>query len=167
MTSVRIVVTTEYGDVDITEQSAIRLSNGQERPTLDELLDEATAKIRRAYNLADPIVPTNQPPGVTLSDTNRYLIYRAFDDGMGGGITDIVPADEPGYFSCLWAGDDGYEAMEGIEVDGVLYSIVPESGGGLMSVYVGDDLTGGGMTNHVTVNNIQAARAHIKERTGS
>lgn len=161
MSRVTIRVETGRGEVEVSEES-IRLTwNGVELPRLEVLLEDAMTKVRRAYNLEDPTGPTDAVAGVTLSDTNRYLIYRAFDDGVGGGIHNIVPADEPGYFSCR--DEDGIEWMEGTEVDGVLYSIVPESGGGLISVYVGEQLAGDGMSSVRTVNSVDAARTHIAE----
>ena len=69
-----------------------------------------------------------------ISDANRMLIYRAYDDGDGNTVT-LEPTGEPeGWFVGT---HEGEPVMEGVEVDGRLYSVVPQSGGGLVAVLVG------------------------------
>jgi hypothetical protein len=74
---------------------------------------------------------------VPISDANRAILYRAYDDGNGGNIT-LATSDVEGYFVGLW---EDVEIMEGTEVDGVLYSVCPQSGGGLVTVLVGEQIT--------------------------
>lgn len=73
---------------------------------------------------------------LSITDSNRLLIYRAYDDGDGNTIT-LEPSDKDNWFVGTY---DGYLVMEGIEVDGTLYSVCPQSGGGLVAVLVGDEI---------------------------
>jgi len=74
---------------------------------------------------------------VPISDANRAILYRAYDDGDGRNIS-LVTSDVEGYFVGVW---EDHEVMEGTEIDGVLYSVCPQSGGGLVTVLIGDQLT--------------------------
>lgn len=70
-----------------------------------------------------------------ISDANRMLLYRAYDDGDGNTIS--LQPDGDGWFIGTW---DGHPVVEGVEVDGTLYSVVPQSGNGMVSVLVGKQI---------------------------
>lgn len=126
MSRVTIRVSTEDGDVQIVEASTLE--------TVETLLDRALIKVCAAYDiLPESKTPNNIQSGVTLSDTSRALLYRAYDDGDGGTFS-LVSSKTPGYFEGLYNGD---YVMEGTEVGGTLYSICSNSGGGTVSVLVG------------------------------
>jgi len=74
---------------------------------------------------------------IPISDANRALLYRAYDDGNGGNIT-LVPSEHENYFVGMW---EDHEVMEGTEIDGVLYSVCPQSGGGWVTVLTGEQIT--------------------------
>ena len=71
-----------------------------------------------------------------IRDANRAILYRAYDDGDGNTIS-LVPSHHGGWFVGTWDGDP---VMEGIEVEGTLYSVVPQSGNGTVSVLVGQEI---------------------------
>ena len=162
MTRVTIRVETDYGDTEVSEQNVWTKWGGEETPRLEVLLDMAMTKVRRAYDLVDQDTPAIDGGGVTLSDTNRYLIYRAFDDGMGTPFA-IEPSDEPEYFRFMF---DGNEVMKGTEVNGNLYCILPMSGGGFMSVLTGQELSDG-ISHGVTFDSEVEARNFIAETTAT
>ena len=80
-------------------------------------------------------------PSFKLSDANRMLVYRAYDDGDGNTVA-IQPSSTPGYFVGVY---DDTVVMSGIEIDGKLYSICPQSGGGSVSVLIGDEIVQNGI----------------------
>ena len=80
-------------------------------------------------------------PSFELNDANRMLVYRAYDDGDGNTVA-IQPSSTPGYFEGVY---DDTVVMSGIEVGGKLYSICPQSGGGSVSVLVGDEIVHNGI----------------------
>lgn len=89
-----------------------------------------------------------------ISRDNLRLLRQAFDP-----LLRIEESDIDGYF--VGVVDDGevVEVVEGTEIDGVLYCICPLSGGGLVSVTVGDEL----IRNSGETFRIRAeARAYIK-----
>jgi len=94
-----------------------------------------------------------------LSEENRRIIEKAYDDGDGNGIA-LVLTDDPQWFAGMY---EGSEVMQGTEHNGLLYSIVHASGGGLVSVIVGNGL----ITNEVGVafDSVNAAKAHVKDLT--
>jgi len=94
-----------------------------------------------------------------LSEYNRKIIEQAYDDGMGSTIS-LVLTDDPPWFAGMW---EDQELMLGMEHRGRLYSIVHASGGGLVSVVIGDGL----ITNEMgaTFDGVNAAKAHVKDLT--
>jgi len=94
-----------------------------------------------------------------LSEENRKIIDRAYDDGDGHGIT-LVPTDDPPWFAGMY---EDSEVMLGMEHRGILYSIVHGSGGGVSSVIVGEGL----VENEIGVAfySVNAAKAHVKDLT--
>lgn len=71
-----------------------------------------------------------------VTDSNRLLIYRAYDDGDGNTLN-IEPGEKDGWFIGTYDGDT---VMEGIEADGMLFSICPQSGGGRVAVLIGREI---------------------------
>ncbi len=94
-----------------------------------------------------------------LSDENRRLVEQAWDDGNGGNVT-LVPTDDPPWFVGMY---EDSEVMLCTEHNGTLYSIVYASGGGLVSVIVGDGI----VTNEMGVafHGISEAKAYVKGLT--
>jgi hypothetical protein len=101
------------------------------------------------------------PPPVALSAKNRKIIERAYDDGEGHGIT-LVPTEDPPWFAGVY---EDSELMLGLEHDGLLYSIVYASGGGLMSV-----ITGSGLLNNemgIAFHGVAEAKAYVQGLTAA
>ena len=98
------------------------------------------------------------PPQVALSDENRRILQKAYDDGDGGGIT-LSPGEDPLWFVGTY---DDTEVCEGVEHDGVLYTIVHLSGGGLVSVIVGRGLIDNEMG--AAFHSVDEAKAYIQGR---
>lgn len=95
-----------------------------------------------------------------ISDANRMLIYRAYDDGDGNTLT-LEPTGEPeGWFVGKWDGDP---VMEGVERNGTLYSVCPMSGGGLVAVLVGRQIVQNEIG--VTFTSTAEARAYVQGLT--
>lgn len=76
-------------------------------------------------------------PPALISDANRRIMDQAWDDGDGHTITLVANIEEPPWFVGL---HEGFEVCEGVEIEGVLYTITHASGGGLVSVIVGRGL---------------------------
>ena len=94
-----------------------------------------------------------------LRDHNRALIYRAYDDGDGNTIS-LESNGGGDWFVGTWEGEP---VMEGIEVSGTLYSVVPQSGGGLVAVLVGRELEDNEIG--VTFSSAPEAKAYIQGLT--
>jgi len=99
------------------------------------------------------------PCSVTVSDENRWILDQAYDDGDGSTIT-LVPTDDRPWFAGMY---DGSEVMLGMEHHGTLYSIVSLSGGGLVSVIVGQGLIENEMG--VAFHGVVEAKAYVKGLT--
>ena len=96
---------------------------------------------------------------VVISDENRRIIERAYDDGDGGGVT-LVPTSDHPWFSGMY---EDSEVMLGLEHNGTLYSITTLSGGGLVAV-----ITGQGLVNNevgVAFHGVSEAKAYVKGLT--
>lgn len=77
-----------------------------------------------------------QPRSPQIRDANRALIYRAYDDGDGNTLS-LEPSEHQGWFVGTY---DDQLLLEGTEVDGTLYSICAQSGGGMVAVLVGTEI---------------------------
>ena len=134
---VTIRVETHTGEVEVSEES-LRNTWAGDGEAVDAVLERAVTKIHAAYGLTltDTTVARNAEGEVTLSDTNRALLDRAYDDGVGGTFS-LIPSDIPGYFEGHYDGD---YVMEATEVNGILYSVCSNSGGGMVSVLVGNQI---------------------------
>lgn len=95
-----------------------------------------------------------------ISDRNRAILYRAYDDGEGRTIHLVPHATEANWFSGVWGDED---VMEGVEIEGTLYSVCPHSGGGLATVLIGTEIE----ENVVgpTFHSYPEARAYIRGLT--
>jgi hypothetical protein len=81
----------------------------------------------------DGLLRKRAPSPLPISEVNRAMLYEAYDDGNGNTVEILV--GENGYYEGWWGGS---YMMEGTEIDGVAYNICPTSGGGGVTVYVGD-----------------------------
>lgn len=95
----------------------------------------------------------------SLRAENLRLINVAYDDGDGRSVT-LARTDDPPWFAGMY-GD--HEAMLGAEINGVLYSIIHLSGGGLVSVIIGEGL----VENEAgeVFHNVGEAKAYVKGLT--
>jgi len=91
-----------------------------------------------------------------LSDPNRRIIERAYDDGDGNTVT-LVPTDDHPWFAGMW---EDHEVMQGVEHDGTLYSVVALGGEGFVSVVVGRGLVDN--TIGVVFNGTAEAKAYVQ-----
>ena len=155
MTRVTIRVETTSGEVEVSEESP---RNGDW--VLRTLLERSLGKIHKAYDLVDANRQLTEGGGVRLSDTNRALLLRAYDDGEGGTVS-FKPSDVAGYFQVMYDGD---QIMEGTEVNGTLYSICPQSGGGMVALLVGDEIANVDLPGRAFPN-AEGARQWITENT--
>lgn len=97
------------------------LVRGGLRDTIDALIRERVS---------------GNPLPTWMNLNNLLLLYRAYDDGDGNTVK-IRKSSTEGYFEGEY---DGEYVMEGTVIDGVLYSICPQSSGGTVAVLVGDEL---------------------------
>lgn len=95
----------------------------------------------------------------SLRAENLRIIDKAYDDGSGHNIT-LARTDDPPWFVGMY---DDHEVMLGCEINGVLYSIVHLSGGGLVSVIIGEGL----VENEAgeVFHNVGEAKAYVKGLT--
>ena len=98
-----------------------------------------------------------------LSDENRRVLEQAYDDGDGHTVTLVATGDHP-WFAGMY---DDSEVMIGMEYEGVLYSLVPLSGGGLVAVVVGHGLVENEVESEMGVafRGVEAAKAYVKDLT--
>lgn len=97
-----------------------------------------------------------EPVPVRISEKNRAVVYRAYDDGDGNTVT-LEPTDDYPWFRGVY---EGSEVMLGCEDGATLYSIVYASGGGLVSVIVGEGLTDNDAG--ITFHSVSEAKAYVK-----
>jgi hypothetical protein len=100
-----------------------------------------------------------QPPVLQIRDANRLLIYRAYDDGDGNTLN-LEPSEHQGWFVGTY---DEQLLLEATEVDGTLYSICAQSGGGLSAVLVGTEIVDN--SAGVIFSTTAEARAYIQGLT--
>lgn len=100
-------------------------------------------------------VQSQDPKPFQIRDMNRALLYRAYDDGDGNTLT-LEDGHDAGWFVGTY---DGQRVMEGVEVDGMLYSICAQSGGGQVAVLVGRELIDNEIG--VTFHSSAEARAYV------
>lgn len=97
-----------------------------------------------------------EPAQVQIGEKNRAIVYRAYDDGDGHTVT-LEPTDDHPWFRGVY---DGSEVMLGCEYGTTLYSIVYASGGGLVSVIVGEGLVDNDAGT--TFHSVPEAKAYVK-----
>lgn len=136
---------------------------------MTHITDEEWVRVQEALvkgglrECIDDIVASRCPDGFepVLSAENRLIIAKAYDDGDGNTIT-LVSTDDPPWFAGLY---EDQEVMLGLDHRGTLHSIVPLSGGGLVSVIVGrgliDNDTG------IVFQNVGEAKAYVKGLTAA
>lgn len=133
-----VITDEEWGAVEAA------LVRGGLRQTIDRIVLAHEAKARGG------------PEPVLISEKNRAMLYRAYDDGDGNSIT-LEHTDDPPWFSGTY---EDFEVMLGMEHEGTLYSLVHASGGGLVSVVVGEGI----VNNEVGVvfRGVAEAKAYVK-----
>lgn len=126
--------------------------------TPSRAIEEATQVAALCVNLIEDLLAEGDDR-VNISDVNRHLIYKAYDNGDGDTIT-LKSTGDGDWFVGTW---EDYSVMEGIEVDGILYSVIPQSGGGLVAVLVGRQIVENeiGVIFHSTAE----ARAYVQGLT--
>lgn len=108
---------------------------------MGEMTEEEWNKVQGALvhgglrAIIDEMIRSRMPDNAPISDVNRMLLYRAYDDGDGNTIS-LVPGEIEGYFSGMWEDE---EVVCGIEIAGVLYSICRLSATDF-AVYVGSEI---------------------------
>src|SRR5690606_33580211 len=147
--------------------SDYELTNGS--PTWMHLIREEVAELFEADSKEDRITEAVQVAALCvslaehllrygdldlkMSPKNISLIIKAYDDGDGGNL-DLRQRDD-GWIEGTF---DGVLMYEGIEVDGVLYSITHMSGGQI-TVAVGKELL---TVDGEWFGSVAEARAYIK-----
>lgn len=81
----------------------------------------------------DALLATRVP--VKIHPRNRRIMEQAWDDG--DQTVRLVATSDPPWFVGMF---DDFQVCEGLEHEGVLYVITHLSGGGLVSVIVGEGL---------------------------
>lgn len=136
---------------------------------MTEMTEEEWASVERALcggGLRDCIerilsnrIPGIAPTTVQIRDENRRIMEEAWDDGSSTLVL-FANAEEPPWFVGI---HEGFEVCEGVERGGVIYTIVHQSGGGLVSVIVGSGLVENDAG--VTFRNVNEAKAYIQGLT--
>lgn len=126
-----------------------------EAETREDLVTEAVQVAALCVSLVEHLLRYGDLD-LNVSTRNLAMIIRAYDDGDGGNL-DLRQRDD-GWVEGTF---DGCMMYEGIEVDGVLYSITHMSGGQI-AVAVGDELS---TVDGVWFHSVGEARAYIQGRT--
>jgi hypothetical protein len=95
---------------------------------------------------------------VKIHPRNRRIMEEAWDDG--DKTVTLVATDEP-QWSFVGKFED-YDVCVGLEHDGVLYVAAPQSGGALVSVFVGEELRDNNAS--ITFRSMGEAEAYIQGR---
>lgn len=105
--------------------------------------------------LASRVVPLTP---VFINSDNYHLMQQAWDDGNGTTVR-LMPAEDAPWFVGVY---DDFEVCEGLEHEGVLYLAVYQSGGGLVSVIVGEGIVENDAGT--SFRNLGEAKAYIQGR---
>lgn len=120
----------------IREEVAELFESAEREHTVSEAVQVAALCVSLAEQLMAPRAEVVPPP-LPLSNANRGLIEKAYDDGFGGAFELTRDPENPSWVIGTYDGRDLYYV--GREIDGVLYSIAT-SRGGMVSVLVGEEL---------------------------
>lgn len=127
-----------------------------------DTIEEAVQVAALCVSLCEQLLAKHEGdfPGmsINLRDVNRLLIYRAYDDGDGNTVS--LEPNGDGWFVGKWDGDP---VMEGVEVNGTLYSICPQSGGGQVAVLVGRQIVENEIG--ITFSSTEDAKAYVQGLT--
>lgn len=129
---------------------------------MSRMTEEEWAEVQRALCVGelratiDNLIASRVP--VKIHPNNLRLMEQAWDDGTGSTVRLIAGEDAP-WFIGLY---EDSEVCEGLEHREVLYVAVYQSGGGLVSVIVGEGL----VSNEAgtTFKNMGEAKAYIQGR---
>ena len=103
---------------------------------------------------------SNPQDCIEISDQNRRIIYDAYDDGDGNSVVLTHTLDD-GYFVGMY---DGEEVLQGIEIDGVLYTLYRGGGpNGPIGLLIGCELTDNAVGEWFST--IPEAKAYIRGLT--
>lgn len=147
----------EAGHANVTWMHLIKeeVSELFEAEKREDLITEAVQVAALCVSLVEHLLRYGDLD-VKLSTRNLALLIRAYDDGDGGNL-DLRQRDD-GWVEGTFGGCAVYE---GVEVDGVLYSISRMSGG-WVTVAVGEELL---TVDGEWFDSVAAARAYIKGLT--
>lgn len=147
----------EAGHANVTWMHLIKeeVSELFEAATREDMITEAVQVAALCVSLVEHLLRYGDL-NLNISTRNLALIIRAYDDGDGGNL-DLRRRDD-GWVEGTF---DGFTMYEGLEINGVLYSISHLSGGHI-SVAVGEELTS---TDGVWFDSVAEARAYIKGLT--
>ncbi len=94
---------------------------------------------------------------VKIHPRNRRIMEEAWDDG--DKTVTLVASEPPWSFVGKF---EDYDVCVGLEHDGVLYVAAPQSGGALVSVFVGEELRDNNAS--ITFRSMGEAEAYIQGR---
>jgi hypothetical protein len=125
-----------------------------------DMIEEAVQVAALCVSLCEQLLAKyegdNTGMSLRINDSNRLLIYRAYDDGDGNTVS-LVPSEHEGWFVGVY---DGHEVMYGTEINGTLYSVCPSSGNGVVSVLVGTALVENSLGR--VFSSVAEAREHVQ-----
>lgn len=136
---------------EMTEEEWVEVQEALVRGGIRECINSIIHR-RAGFDEPDEMI-------IRINNVNRMLLYRAYDDGSGGTVV-IVPSQVNGYFEGHY---DGEYVMEGTEVNGTLFCICPQSGGGTVSVLVATEIVDNAAGT--PFDSIPEARAYIRGLT--
>lgn len=140
----------------IREEVAELFETQDTKSAIEEAVQIAALCVSLVELMMDPTGGGDMPEysNVNVSEENRRILYEAYDAGDGDTI--CLREGEDGFFGGYYMGD---KIMEGIEIGGVLYAIVPNHGN-TVSVIRGEGLTGNDLG--VAFGSTAEARAYIQ-----
>jgi hypothetical protein len=140
----------------IREEVAELFETQDTKSAIEEAVQVAALCVSLVELMMDPQGGGDMPEytNVQVSEENRRILYEAYDAGDGDTI--CLREDRDGFFGGYWQGE---KIMEGIEIDGVLYAIVPASDR-TVAVIQGEGLMGNDLG--VAFGNAAEAKAYIQ-----
>lgn len=140
----------------IREEVAELFETQDTKSAIEEAVQVAALCVSLVELLMDPQGGVDMPEyaNVKVSEENRRILYEAYDAGDGDTI--CLRQEDDGFFGGYYMGD---KIMEGIEIGGTLYAIVPASDK-TVSVIQGEGLKGNDLG--VAFGSTAEARAYIQ-----
>lgn len=122
----------------IREEVAELFETTDREHTISEAVQVAALCVSLVELLVDGQDVTSMSTPLPISDANRRMIEKAYDSGEPGSTVEF--SVDPDLVGWVVASYEGTPLYYGREIDGVLYSAVPASGGGLVSVLKGSEI---------------------------